>query len=139
MFRTYPSLATLYSAYTNEAKSLNPGEFRTNVGDCTPDLTDGEVSWNHNYQHPRGYSLAQAQSGMLADQKAAGRLFCVFSNSEYHLVWTMNDGRLLASLTGAPHTDAWNWWHGVHHAIDLTGSTSTSGMQMSSGQMSNGK
>ncbi|MCW3027711.1 MAG: serine/threonine protein kinase [Solirubrobacterales bacterium] len=139
MFRTYPSLAALYGAYVAEGKSLNQGEFRTNAGDCTPQMTDGEVSWNHNFEHPRGYSLALSQSGKLADEKAAGRLFCVFSNSQYHLIWTMNDGRLLASLTGAPHTDAWNWWHGVHHAIDLTGSASPSSMQMSNGQMSNGK
>jgi hypothetical protein len=133
-FRTFPSLQALYAAYIGETTSLNGGQLHTNFGECTPQTTNGELSWNHNYQHPRHYSLAQSQSGQLADDQAAGRLFCVFSNSEYHLVWTMNDGRLLATLTGAPHGDAWAWWHGVHHAIDLKGSTPASSMHMSSGQ-----
>ena len=130
-FQTFASLGALYGAYANEVRSLSGSALRTNVGECTPQTTNGEISWNHNYQHPRHYSLAQLQSGKVGDDQAAGRLFCIFSNSEYHLVWTMNDGRLLAMLTGAPHDDAWTWWHGVHHAIDLPGSTSMSSMQMS--------
>jgi hypothetical protein len=132
-FQTFASLAALYAGYVGEVKSLDGGSFRTNVGDCTPQKTSGELSWNHNYQHPRSYSLAQMQSGSIGDDQAAGRLFCSFSNSEYHLVWTMNDGRLLAILAGTPHDDAWNWWHGVHHAIDLKGSMAPSNMQMSNG------
>jgi S1-C subfamily serine protease len=31
----------------------------------------------------------------------------------------MNQGRMLATLTGAPHEDAWMWWRDVHHSIDL--------------------
>ena len=43
----------------------------------------------------------------------------------------MNDGRLLGMLTGAPHEDAWLWWKGVHHAIDLTGAASGIASSMS--------
>ncbi|TMK98298.1 MAG: hypothetical protein E6G34_11660 [Actinobacteria bacterium] len=133
-FQTFPSLTALYTAYVSEVRSLNGGQFATNFGECAPDKTNGEVSWNHNYEHHRSYSLAQLQSGSVSDEQAAGRLFCVFSNSAYHVVWTMNDGRLLAALVGAPHDDAYNWWHGVHHSIAL-GAMQTSGNEMSGGHM----
>jgi Protein kinase domain len=129
-FRTYPSLGALYGAYLAAIRSVAPGSFHSNFGDCTEQQTDGEVSWNHNYEHPRDFALSQSRSGRLTDDQAAGRVFCTFSNSMLHIVWTQNDGRLLGVLNGAPHANTWDWWKGVHHSIDLPGSNSN--MSMSS-------
>jgi hypothetical protein len=135
-FRTFPSLPALYHAYGRTVRQVSGGHLRTNYGECTQRITSGEVSWNHNYQHPRVFSLAESMSGQLMDDQAAGRVFCTFTNSRYLLAWTMNDGHLLGMLTGAPHEDAWMWWHGVHHAIDLTGAASS--MKMPGTQTSGG-
>jgi hypothetical protein len=61
-------------------------------------------------------------SGMIRDDQAAGRMFCTFNNGLLYLVWTQNDGRVLGELAGAPHLDAYIWWHNVHHVIALAGS-----------------
>src|SRR5207248_10301718 len=53
VFQTYPSLAALYDAYTAQVNSLNSGRFRANFQDCGPQQTYGEVSWNHQFQHPK--------------------------------------------------------------------------------------
>jgi serine/threonine protein kinase len=128
-FRTFPTRKALYAAYVAEVKSLRNGQFRTNYGDCTQDTISGEVSWNHQYQHPKRYSLAQSESGMLNDgTQAAGRLFCTLSNSILTIVWTQDSGQMLGSLQGSPHEDAFYWWRGVHHNIDLTGTMNMSGM-----------
>jgi hypothetical protein len=139
-FQTFPSLGALYAAYVTQVKAFSAGHFRENFGECTPRKTNGEVGWNHNYEHPRRYSLAQLRSGSTTDDQAAGRAFCTFQGGRYHLLWTMNDGRLLGSLVGAPHDDAWYWWKRVHHSIDLGGAmpmseTQTSGTKMSPGHM----
>jgi Protein kinase domain len=120
-FRTYPSLSSLYRAYVTDVRHLSNGQFRPNFGDCTKDQVSGEVSWNHNYQHPRNYSVSQLASGHIKDDKAAGRVFCTFMNDQLYLVWTQNDGHLLAMLNGAPHENAWVWWRGIHHSISLSG------------------
>jgi serine/threonine protein kinase len=128
-FQTFPTLKELYAAYVAKVKSLSSGHFRINYGDCTKDTVDGEVSWNHQYQHLRKYPLAQSESGMLNDgTQAAGRLFCTFSNSILTIMWTQNSGRMLGFLQGSPHEDAFIWWRGVHHNIDLTGNMSMPGM-----------
>ena len=132
-FRTFPSLASLYDAYASEMKALGQNPIRQNFGDCTEQQTNGEVSWNHDYQHPRNYSLMDMRSGRITDDKAAGRVYCTFVNSQLYLVWTQNDGHLLGILNGAPHANTWDWWKGVHHSIDLPGSPSMSGsMEMGS-------
>jgi serine/threonine-protein kinase len=135
-FQTYGTLTALYNAYLAAIKKVSPGAFHANFGDCTEQQTDGEVSWNHNYQHPREYSLAQSGSGMLTDEQAAGRVFCTFTNGALTIIWTQNDGRLLGELVGAPHTNTFNWWHGVHHSITLPGSSSSMGMSSSGMSMS---
>ena len=38
------------------------------------------------------------------------------------MVWTQNDGHLLAWVGGPVHQDVWNWWLGVHHNIGLSNS-----------------
>ena len=120
-FRTYPSLGALYRAYVADARRLSGGQLKRNFGDCTKDEINGEVSWNHNYQHPKNYSVGQLASGAIRDDKAAGRVFCTFMNGQLYLVWTQNDGHLLAMLNGAPHENAWIWWRGIHHSIGLRG------------------
>ncbi len=121
VFRTYPSLTALYSAYVAKVKSLNGGKFQQNVNNCRVNETYGEISWNHMFQHPRNYTLAQSESGKLMDSQAVGRVFCTFTSGAEYMVWTQNDGKMLGQAYGAPHEDVWNWWVGVHHNIALGG------------------
>jgi len=122
VFRTYPSLTALYAAYTAFVKSLNSGQFEENFQDCGINETYGEVAWNHMFQHPKTYSVAQMSVGMVTDVQAAGRVFCNFSNAQEYFVWTQDDGHLLAYVAGPVHEDVWNWWVGVHHNIGFGGS-----------------
>ncbi len=118
VFQTYPSLTALYAAYTAEVKMLNAGQFKANTGDCQTHDPAGELSWNHDYDHGRTYSVAQLISGHLnALTQAAGRVFCNYVNGQEYMVWTQNDGRLLASAYGPVHGDVWEWWYPVHHNI----------------------
>ncbi|HEV2260008.1 MAG TPA: serine/threonine-protein kinase [Streptosporangiaceae bacterium] len=116
-FRTYPSLTALYDAYTAQVKSLNSGSFNPNFQDCGQEQTYGEVSWNHQFQHPKTYSVAQLSSGKLMDDQAAGRVFCNFTNGQESFVWTQNNGNLLAVVAGSVHEDVWTWWLNIHHNI----------------------
>jgi len=116
-FRTYPSLTALYDAYTARVKSLNSGTFTPNFQDCGPEQTYGEVSWNHQFQHPKTYSVAQLSSGKLTDDQAAGRVFCNITNGQESFVWSQNAGNLLAVVVGSDHADVWTWWLNIHHNI----------------------
>jgi hypothetical protein len=87
-FRTYPSLTALYDAYTAQVKSLNSGSFQPDFQDCGIGQTYGEASWNHQFQHPKTYSVAQLSSGTLTGDQAAGRVFCNFTNGQESFVWT---------------------------------------------------
>jgi hypothetical protein len=126
-FRTYPSQTALYNAYIAKVRNLGNtmgNSINANFGNCSKSVTNGEVSWNHNFEHPRIYSLAQSISGKLnPSTQAAGRVFCTISDSgQYQLVWTEDGGRLLATMTGGPHESAWGWWQRMHHSIFLPGS-----------------
>jgi serine/threonine-protein kinase len=119
-FRTYPSLPALYAAYIAAVKQLNSGRFQPNVQDCQAQQLAGEASWNHNYKHSSRYSVAQVESGTLnAATQAAGRVFCDYLNGQEYMVWTQDDGHLLASVYGPVHKIVWNWWVAVHHNIGL--------------------
>jgi len=120
-FRTYPSLAALYAAYTAQVTSLNAGGFKQNFNDCGLNETFGEVGWNHMFQHPKTYTVAQMSAGMVTDAQAAGRVFCTFSNAQEDFVWTQGDGHLLGYVAGPVHEDVWNWWVAVHHNIGFAG------------------
>jgi serine/threonine protein kinase len=121
VFQTYPSLTALYAAYIAEVKKLNAGQFKPNSGDCETHKPAGEISWNHDYDHGRTYSVAQLISGHLnALTQAAGRVFCNYVNGQEYMVWTQNDGRLLASAYGPVHGDVWEWWYPVHHNIGFS-------------------
>jgi hypothetical protein len=125
-FRTYPSQDALYNAYVATVRALGnrmSTSVRTNFGDCSQRLSNGEVGWNHNTQHPKNYTLPQSRTGQLnPSSQAAGRVFCVITGSEFHLVWTQDSGHLLGSLSGAPHKDAYEWWRPIHHNIAFPGS-----------------
>jgi hypothetical protein len=122
VFRTFTSLPALYAAYTAQVSSLNSGTFKANFSDCEINQTFGEVGWNHMFQHPKTYSIAQMSAGMVADAQAAGRVFCTFNNGAENFVWTQDDGHLLGWVSGPVHEDVWNWWVGVHHNIGFAGS-----------------
>ncbi len=66
-------------------------------------------------------------SGTITDDEAAGRMFCTFTNGLLYLLWTQDDGRILGELAGAPHLDAYLWWHNVHHVIALPGTPNMMG------------
>jgi serine/threonine protein kinase len=124
-FRTYPSQDALYNAYVAAVRALGnqmSTSAGTNFGDCSQRLSNGEVGWNHNTQHPKNYTLPQSRTGQLnPSTQAAGRVFCVITGSEFHLVWTQDSGHLLGTLSGAPHKDAYEWWRPVHHNIAFPG------------------
>ena len=71
----------------------------------------------------QNYSLVQSMSGKLnPSSQAAGRVFCTIdANGLYHVIWTEDGGRLLATLVGGPHDTAYNWWFHMHHNIFLPG------------------
>jgi serine/threonine protein kinase len=121
VFRTYPSLTAQYAAYTTQVKGLNTGSFKQNFQDCGLEQTFGEVGWNHMFQHPKTYTVAQMSAGMVTDAQAAGRVFCTFANGQEDFVWTQDDGHLLGYAAGPVHEDVWNWWVDVHHNIGFAG------------------
>lgn len=125
-FRVYPSQDALYNAYVAAVRALGNrmrNSIRTDFGDCSRGQSNGEVGWNHNMLHPRTYTLAQSRTGRLnPSTQAAGRVFCVITGSEFHLVWTQDSGHLLGMLSGAPHKEAYEWWRPIHHNIAFAGS-----------------
>jgi hypothetical protein len=128
VFQTFPSMRALYAAYEARVKALSGGTFQANFNDCSRTSTNGEIAWNHDFQHSRKYPMSMFISGQVTDDKAAGRMYCTFNNDVLDLVWTQDDGRLMAELSGAPHFDAFQWWVGVHHAIVFPGSPAMPGM-----------
>jgi hypothetical protein len=124
VFSTYPSLTALYAAYTAKMRSLSSGVLRENYQDCglTSPSVAGEVAWNHQFKHPRDYSVAQMASGRVTDLQAAGRVFCTMTDgAQEDIVWTQDDGKLMGWVVGRPHEDVWNWWMAVHHNLALSG------------------
>ena len=128
VFQTYPSMSALYTAYETRVRALSGGPFQANFHDCSATSTNGEIAWNHDFEHSRKYPISMFFSGQITDDKAAGRMYCTFNNDVLDLVWTQNDGHLMAELTGAPHFDAFQWWVGVHHSIAFPGSPAMPGM-----------
>ncbi len=119
-FRTYPSLNALYAAYAERVRGLSDDRFRVNFGDCTRAKISGEVSWNHNFEHPRHFTLAQVASGTLRDDtQAAGRVFCRLRDGVITIVWTDNHADMLGTVTGAPHSLVFRWWKRVHHDLAI--------------------
>lgn len=126
-FATYVSLKSLYAAYEARAAQLAQAPFRANVGNCTESDVNGEIGWNHDFKHPSMYPISMFTSGAITDDKAAGRMFCTFTGGLLYLLWTQDDGRILGELAGAPHLDAYLWWHNVHHVIAIPGTPNMMG------------
>ncbi len=136
VFRTYPSLTALYAAYTAKVTSLSPsGQFTQNFSDCGLQQTVGEVGWNHQFQHPKTYTVSQMSAGKVTDDQAAGRVYCNFVQGLEYMVWTQDDGHLMGIVAGPVHENVWTWWVAVHHnitpaaalATPPTGLTATAG------------
>ncbi|MGH3183580.1 MAG: hypothetical protein ACRDOH_04240 [Streptosporangiaceae bacterium] len=122
VFQTYPNLKATYAAYTAKVGELNSGQFKQNFNDCESQDTFGEVGWNHQFQHPKTYTVDQMSMGMVTDDQAAGRVFCNYTQGNEYMVWTQDDGHLMAYVAGPVHGDVWNWWVDVHHNIGIGGS-----------------
>jgi len=122
IFRSFSSDKALYAAYQSRVEAIGQAPFRANYGNCTETDINGEIGWNHDFKHPSYYPISMFTSGMIKDAQAAGRMYCTFNNDLLYVVWTQDDGRLLGELAGAPHLDAYLWWHNVHHVIALPGS-----------------
>ncbi len=124
VFRTYPNLTALYAAYTAKVASLSPSsKFRQNFSDCGLQQTVGEVGWNHQFQHPKTYTVSQMSKGQVTEDQVAGRVYCNFSQSLEYFVWTQDSGRLMGVVTGPLHENVWNWWVAIHHNIGLGGAS----------------
>ena len=125
-FHTYPNPTALYNAYMAEVMSLSsPSQFKQNYNDCGLEQTVGEVGWNHQFQHPKTYTVAEMSAGKVTDDQAAGRVFCNFTQGLEYMVWTQDDGHVMGVVAGAPHENVWNWWVAIHHNIGLGGSPMT--------------
>jgi hypothetical protein len=124
-FQTFPSLTALYRGYVAEVQSVRPGPFTQNSGDCglaAPGTGGDEIAWNHHFQHPRTYTVAQMAAGTVPDSQAVGRVFCItLDGDQEEMVWTQDDGRLLGALAGTDHEAVWYWWTAVHHNIVFGG------------------
>jgi serine/threonine protein kinase/N-acetylneuraminic acid mutarotase len=129
VFQTYPSLTALYAAYTAKVSSLNSGQFKQNFSNCGTQAINGEVGWNRLPTHTSNYTVAQMTTGLVTDAQAAGRVFCNYTQGQEYMVWTQNDGNMLAYAYGPVHTDVWNWWVPVHLNIGLKTGTQ-SGWQL---------
>ena len=128
-FTQFPTLDSLYRDYVKVVGEHDPDGFQENFGNCLPKKTHGELSWNHDFQHPRRFTLEQLRAGNLGGDEAAGRLFCILSDEQFHIIWTTNAGRLLGNLHGSPHADAWRWWRAVHHSLAISESDAAAGAE----------
>jgi hypothetical protein len=136
-FLTFESLPALYSAYLDSVQRLSgkrPSMEETAVGDCNSKNSEGEVSWNHMYEHPRNFTIAQLQTGRFEADVAGGRLFCTIIEGREHIVWTSNDIKMLGEVIGyGGHAETFTWWKRVHHNM---GPAPMSGEHSSSPSMS---
>src|SRR5262249_56813172 len=102
-FRTYPSLEALYKAYEIKVKSFNSGIFQMDSGNCSEFKNTGEASWSQQF----------------LDAQTDGRVFCTFTSKSYDVVWTQNDGRLLAWMSATYYENGLDWWLDIHQNISL--------------------
>jgi Protein kinase domain len=124
-FRTYPTLAALYAAYTSSVKSLSgSGTFRQDTSASCGDTgaTYAEAGWNHQELHPRQYTVSQMAAGKVPQLDAMGRLACFSAGRSRDLVWTTGVGKMLAVATGSGSASAvYDWWAEIHHVIIFPG------------------
>jgi serine/threonine protein kinase len=118
-FQTFQTLPELYAAYLDRVEQISghrPTMDQMAVGDCNATMSEGEVTWNHMYQHPRNFTISQVASGRYQSDVAGGRLFCLLENGREHIIWTSNDIKLLGDVTGfGSHSETFQWWKLMHH------------------------
>lgn len=116
--RRYPSLDALYDNYVATTEAISGEPFQANQRDCTGRSNHGEISWNHEYEHPKGITLAQSRAGD-HDRHATGRVFCDYHQDAMNFVWTDNSGLLLGTAEGYDHRSTWHWWRLLHHDLNV--------------------
>jgi len=119
-FETYPSIAALYSAYEIQIKQLDGGTYLQNtVSACKNSITGySESGWNHEDGHPKNYTVAQMESPGFSPVDAMGRQACFITNGTPYLIWTTDDGNMLAVARGSSSlSPLYNWWGNIHHVI----------------------
>jgi hypothetical protein len=122
-FRTYPTLAALYSAYTASVISLAGSMQQNTMASCgATGATYAEAGWNHQELHPKTYTVAQLSAGSVPQLDVMGKLACFASGKSQDLVWTTGVGKMLAVATGSGTGGAlYNWWAEIHHVIIFPG------------------
>ncbi|MGH3297120.1 MAG: serine/threonine protein kinase, partial [Trebonia sp.] len=88
-FRTYPTLAALYGAYTSSVSSLNGTRAITQNTRASCGATGAsyaEAGWNHQEVHPRQYTVAEMAAGEVPQLSAMGRLACFSQGKSQYLV-----------------------------------------------------
>ena len=114
LLRDYPSRSDLYDAYVATVRDLGGGRLRTNVGDCSGEQAEGEVSWSLDRNKSREYGLGKLRRGTVDPlNEAAGRVFCTESGGVATLVWTQ-DAHRLGIVSGRPATRVAKWWVEAH-------------------------
>ena len=118
-FQTFNSLPELYAAYLDKVQQVSgtrPSMDQKAVSDCNTEMSQGEVTWNHRYVHPRNFTIAQVESGRYQSDVAGGRLFCALVDGREHIIWTHNDIKMLGEVTGfGGHGETFQWWRLMHH------------------------
>jgi hypothetical protein len=123
----YSSTAALYDAYTVAVAALAGDPPPENVGDCSGDVYEGEITWNTDLGHGHDVLVEdQAAGGLDPASEAAGRLFCTESSDVVKLVWTQDPG-LLVTATGQPARLTIGWWHDLHLELACTAGATGSG------------
>jgi hypothetical protein len=123
----YSSSTELYDAYSHAVRALSADALPENVGDCSGDVYEGEITWNTDLGHGRDISIAdQAAGGLDPASESAGRLFCTESSEVVKLVWTQDPG-LLVTATGQPARLAIGWWHDLHLQLACAAGATGSG------------
>jgi hypothetical protein len=130
----YSSQTALYDAYAAAVGKLSGDPVPENVGDCSGQVFEGELSWNLDLGH--GYDVSadsEAAGGLDPASEAAGRIFCTESSGVITLVWTQDPG-LLVTATGQPANLTVGWWHRVHLDLACAAGGTGTGCSGSGGQ-----
>jgi hypothetical protein len=118
-FETYPSVAALYSAYQTQITQL-AGSYSQNTRSACKNSISGyaETGWNHEDGHPANFTVAQMESPSFNPVAAMGRQACFTAGGSPYLIWTTDDGNMLAVARGtASMSPLYNWWGNIHHVI----------------------
>ncbi len=130
-FRTFSTLATLYTHYEDIIHNLTKGEPFAEVenmgvcGETAPAPPEAgaaatdESTWNFQNNLTPAFTAQQMATGSPSVDLAMGRVFCEQkANGTEYIVWTEDSGMFLGYATGAaPDAQVYQWWHQVHRII----------------------